>query len=96
MISVEVEMTGADGLLLLDEQHLVVVANATTNQVLQLSSTNNWQSAALVTRQPTGEVFATTAVEVDETVYVLHGFLDRLVDPDNEDTIEIFEIQRPI
>jgi len=93
LISVEVNIVGADGLLLLDEQNVVVVANATTNQVLWLSSTDHWVSSTLVTSKPTGEVFATTAVQIDETVYVVHGYLDRLVDPDNEDPVTTFEIQ---
>jgi sugar lactone lactonase YvrE len=92
-IAVEVEMIGADGLVLVDEQQLAVVVNGSINQVLLLNSSDNWETAAVLGSQPTGEVFATTAVQVDETLYILHGYLDRLVNPDNLEVIDTFTIQ---
>jgi sugar lactone lactonase YvrE len=93
-VTLEVELVGIDGLVLIDEQHLASVVNGSISQVLMLTSSDQWETATVLNRQPTGEVFPTTAVQVKETLYVLHGYLNHLVNPGTGGAIDTFAIQK--
>lgn len=92
-VLMDAELVGIDGLVLIDEQHLAAVVNGSINQVFMLTSSNNWETATELNHQPMGEVFPTTAVQLEETLYVLHGYLNYLVDSNTTDPIETFAIQ---
>lgn len=73
---------GADGMLLRDNTHLVIVQNAGNDQVVELVSTDGWKSATLQPARKTAQSFPTAAVKVGQDVYVLNSRLDTLLDKD--------------
>lgn len=73
---------GADGMLLRDNTHLVVVQNAGNDQVTELVSTDGWKSATLQPARKTAHSFPTAAVLMNKDVYVLNSRLDTLLDKD--------------
>ena len=85
---------GADGLLWSADGALVVIANASTNKVFKLTSTDNWTSAQVVATVDTGDVFATTGVLRDGKVYVLNARLNVLFDPKTTKHIDSFVIRQ--
>ena len=74
---------GGDGLLLVDNAHLILVANRTTTAAIDaafsLTSDDGWATAKLTGTAPLGDVYPTTAVVRDGKVYVVHSKLDELV-----------------
>lgn len=82
-IDIAATLPGADGLLLTDSRSLVLVANEVdtdkTNAAFVLSSKDDWKTAQIDKREPLGDVYPTTAVVVDEQIYVLHSQLKRLL-----------------
>jgi len=87
-------MHGADGLLWAPDGSLIVIANTTTNKVFKLTSPDNWQSAKIVKRTDTGQVFATTGVYRDGGVYVLNAMLHVLFNPATKSHSDSFEIRK--
>lgn len=87
-------LVGADGLLWASDGSLVVIANATTNKVFKLTSSDDWTSAKEVNSVPTGQVFATTGKNIDGNIYVLYAMLHVLFNPDTKQQVESFEIHR--
>ena len=72
-------LAGADGLLLQDKQHLLVVSNA-QNTVARLTSTDGWGTATGGTSFATGPNFPTSiARRSDAEAYVLYSHLDVLL-----------------
>lgn len=85
---------GADGLLWSPDGDLVVIANASTNKVFKLASSDNWDSAEVVSSVDTGDVFATTGVVRDGRIYVLYARLNVLFNPQTTTQIDTFVIQQ--
>ena len=73
---------GADGMLLRDKTHLVVVQNAGNDQVVELVSKDGWKTATLQPARKTAYSFPTTAAQVGADVYVLNSRLDTLLNKD--------------
>ncbi len=73
---------GADGLLLRDKNHLVVVQNAGNDQVVELVSKDGWTTATLQTTRKTAYSFPTTAAKVGKDIYVVNSRLDTLLAKD--------------
>ena len=73
---------GADGLLLRDKNHLVVVQNAGSDQVVELVSKDDWKSATLQPARKTAYSFPTTAAQVGKAIYVMNSRLDTLLTKD--------------
>ncbi len=73
---------GADGLLLDDQQNLLLVQNQ-TNTVFKLSSTDSWQNAQVVTATSATDRFAypTSVVQSVGKIYALNAKLNELADP---------------
>ncbi|MEW8507189.1 MAG: hypothetical protein AB2598_10825 [Candidatus Thiodiazotropha sp.] len=74
---------GGDGLLLVDEGALLVVANrasgVNTESAFALQSGDGWRSATVTMRLPLGAVYPTTAVRKEGRLYVMHSNLDELI-----------------
>lgn len=81
-VSLPDAVKGADGLLLRDKNHLVVVENAGQDQVVELVSKDGWQSATFQATQKTAHSFPTTAAQVGQVIYVLNSRLDTLLTKD--------------
>jgi sugar lactone lactonase YvrE len=76
-------LKGADGLVLRDKGRLTVVQNSgPSDQVLDIVSSDGWQSAKLEPARKTAMSFPTTGVLVGKDVYVLNARLDSLFSKD--------------
>jgi sugar lactone lactonase YvrE len=73
---------GADGMLLRDKNHLVVVQNAGNDQVVELTSKDGWKTATLQPARKTAYSFPTTAAQVGKDIYVVNSRLDTLLNKD--------------
>jgi len=93
-VNIPEKLVGADGLLWAADGSLVVIANLETNKIFKLTSDDNWTSAKVVTSVPTGEVFATTGVDINGDIYVLYAMLHVLFNPETKQQIETFEIHK--
>jgi len=75
-------LVGADGFLLADDQHLVVVQNNGADRTVELTSTDGWKTAQ-VSRVVKSELsMPTAATKAGKNVFVLNARLDTLFSPD--------------
>ncbi len=81
-VDIDQKLFNADGLLLADEDELVVVTNdgseESSNSVFALESDNNWESAQITDRLDIDGEFTTTATIKDEQIFVIDAALDKL------------------
>jgi len=80
-VKIDQKLVGADGLLWGPDGSLIVIANATTNKVFKLTSSDSWESAKVVNGIDTGDVFTTTGTLRDGKIYVLEAHLNVLFNP---------------
>lgn len=77
------KFVGGDGLVLLKNNELVVIANRAngkvTETVFTLKSSDNWQSAETTKKQKFGKVYLTTGVVRKGNIYVMHSNLKALM-----------------
>jgi hypothetical protein len=82
-VQVDSALVGGDGLLLVGEKDLVIVANATTaavtNAAYALATDDDWATAKVYDVLPLGDVYPTTAVLRDRTIFVVSSQLDGLL-----------------
>jgi hypothetical protein len=82
-VAIAERFQGGDGLTLVGKTDLVVISNRTpshtSNSAFSLSSQDAWSSAKLRAVQPLGDVYPTTAVLRDGTLYVVHSKLNELI-----------------
>jgi len=74
---------GADGLILINNNELIVIANRAsgivTETVFALNSTDNWRTAKVTDEYKFGKVYLTTGVVRDNKIYVMHSNLKALL-----------------
>jgi sugar lactone lactonase YvrE len=92
-VKIDQNLVGADGLLWGPDGSLIVIANANTNKIFKLTSSDNWESAKVVNSVDTGDVFATTGVMRDGKEYVLEARLNVLFNPKTTQQIDTFNIR---
>jgi hypothetical protein len=82
-IALDRRLVGGDGLTLIDDRSLVVVANRTpehsSNAAYALSSEDGWASARVAAEQDLGDVYPTTAALRNGTLYVVQSKLNELI-----------------
>lgn len=82
-VTVDRAFVGGDGLTFVNKDRLIVIANRTpehsSNAAYSLASKDGWVTAKVTAAQPLGEVYPTTAVLRDGTLYVVHSKLDQLI-----------------
>ena len=93
-VNIAEKLVGADGLLWASDGSLIVIANMDTNKVFKLTSDDNWASAKVVSSVGTGQVFATTGVDIDGNIYALHAMLHVVFNPEAKQQVETFEIHK--
>jgi sugar lactone lactonase YvrE len=93
-INVGQKLVGADGLVMKSDGSLLVIANANTNKVFRLVSDDDWNSAKITTSVDTKDVFSTTGVEINGSVYILNARLNVLFNPKAEKQIDTFDIKK--
>ncbi len=74
-------LVGADGIHLIDAEHLLVVQNSGADRTVELTSTDGWRSASIIRAEPSELSMPTAAVTVGEDIYILNARLDTLFDP---------------
>lgn len=82
-VQVDAQFIGADGLVLLDDQTLVVVTNNPA-QVYRLASGDDFASAQVTGMFDPGDVFPTTVAARDGEAYVLYAQLNAQQEPREE------------
>lgn len=79
-VSLPATCVGGDGLSLIGEERLVLVANKTpdanSNAAFLLESKDGWATASVVESQTLGEVYPTTSVIQGDGIYALSTHLD--------------------
>ncbi len=74
-------LVGADGIHLIDGEHMVVAQNMGADRIVELVSTDGWTSARVVRTEPSLSSMPTAAASVGSSVFVLNSRLDTLFDP---------------
>lgn len=74
-------LVGADGIRLIDGEHLLVAQNLAANRTVELTSTDGWQSATITRKVASKLSMPTAAVTAGDGIYVLNSRLDTLFDP---------------
>lgn len=101
-VRVTERFVGGDGLVLVGERELVVVANQTpsaaSNAAFALFSEDDWASARLRGVEKLGEVYPTTAAVRDGVLYVLSSKLGELIQapPEQKSALQVEATIRPI
>ena len=102
-VKVNENLEGADGLLWAPDGSLILIGNNNAhvgvasskkalNEILRLSSDDNWQTASITGRQETGDVFASTGTLRDGQIYVTHAMLHVLFNPETKEHKQQFDI----
>ena len=101
-VSIPEHLTGGDGVTLIGKKDLVVIANRTpdtsSNSAFSLASDDDWKTAKVSAVQPLGDVYPTTAVLRDSTLYVVHSKLNELIasPPEKKGQLRVEATIRPI
>jgi sugar lactone lactonase YvrE len=90
LIQTDLNLVGADGLVLLEDGGLAVIQNA--GIVSRLKSKDNWKSASLNSVVTQGFNFPTTGVMAKDGLFVLNAKLGELFDP-NATKSDVFSIR---
>ncbi|MBD2767027.1 hypothetical protein IC235_03855 [Hymenobacter sp. BT664] len=86
-------LASADGLLLSDNNTLLVSANRPTNTVFRMRTTDGWTTATAAGTFATGDVFPTTMARRGADVYVLQSHIGALLSGQNPPVTQ-FAIQK--
>ncbi|MBE9584250.1 SMP-30/gluconolactonase/LRE family protein [Mucilaginibacter sp. JRF] len=88
---------GADGLLLNDQDQLILIQNKSVDKVFQLESTDNWQTAKVKAATAATDRFQqpSTATQANGKVFVLNSKLNELADPTKKPSPE-FSLQEVV
>ncbi|HET6337459.1 MAG TPA: hypothetical protein VFG30_29745 [Polyangiales bacterium] len=82
-VEIATQLVGGDGVLLASDKNLVIIANQVpgkaSNAAFSLFSEDGWATARVRATQPLGDVYPTTAVVRDGTLYVIHSKLNELI-----------------
>lgn len=80
-VSLPEALVGADGIRLIDGEHLLVVQNLAANRTVELTSSDGWHSATISRAIASDRSMPTAAVIAGDDIYVLNSRLDTLFDP---------------
>lgn len=78
-VAANTAFTSADGLLLYDNNTLLIATNGQTNAVLRVRTTDGWATATAAGSYATGSVFPTALARRGADVYVLQSHVDALL-----------------
>ncbi len=77
-VTVSQNLAGADGLLLTDNQHVLVASNS-QNLVLRLATADGWATATGIGSVATGDIFPTSLAPRGTNNYVLYSHINTLL-----------------
>ena len=82
-VNIAEHLIGGDCVTVIGKKDLVVIANRTpstsSNSAFSLSSDDDWKTAKVSAVQQLGDVYPTTAVLRDSTLYLVHSKLNELI-----------------
>ncbi len=81
-VKLSAPVTGADGMVLRGRDRISIVQNLGADQVLDVVSTDSWQTATLQPGRKSARSFPTSGVLVGKDLYVLNAQLDTLFSKD--------------
>lgn len=105
-VSLPQKLYGSDGMLWAQDGSLIVITNNNLhvgilksaepplNAVFHLTSNDDWKTASIISKASTGDVFATTGVDINGNIYVLYAMLHVLFNPETKQQVETFEIHK--
>lgn len=83
---------------MVDNGNLVAITNRASgvisNTVFALRSDDNWDSATILDRYATGDVYPSTGTIKENNIYVIKGRLNTLSEPNFTTPIKQFKIQQ--
>ena len=89
------KFVGGDGLILINNRELVVVANRASGEITErafsLESNDDWGSAIVTNNYRFGKKYITTGVMRKNSVYVLHSNLNQLISAPKEKKSEFIK-----
>ncbi|MCP4050879.1 MAG: hypothetical protein GY730_09270 [bacterium] len=97
-IQITTPLKGADGLVLIDNEHILVVQNTLTdegkNQIHILASSDHWKTAQINTQKIQASLNApTTATKSKKgSVYAINSYLDKLFSGKTNQTFQIVKV----
>lgn len=91
-VEINEPIKGGDGLILMSNNKLVIVQNQGNDSVIELTSTDSWHKAKIKSKKKTSQSFPTTGIKVKNSVFVLNGRLDSLLD-EKASKVSNFSIQ---
>lgn len=80
-VTLPAALVGADGIHLIDGEHLLVVQNSGADRTVELTSTDGWKTASILRTEPSELSMPTAATTVGGNIYVLNARPDTLFDP---------------
>ncbi|MBL4880062.1 MAG: hypothetical protein JKX82_01940 [Oleispira sp.] len=82
-IKSSVKLVGGDGLLLADDNSLLIVANITSgiksNSIYSVTTEDNWNSMVVANRRKLDDIYPTTLVIKEGKIFVLQSSLNKLI-----------------
>lgn len=96
-VKIDQFLPGADGLLLQDNNTLVLIQNKGVDKIFQIYSTDNWQTAKIKAATAATDRFQqpSTATMANGKIYVLNSKLNELADPTKKPSVS-FPLQEVI
>lgn len=91
-VRMEETFPGADGLVVMDNNNLVLIQNS-TNEAHWLVTPDGWNTASVLETDKSVFTFPTTGTAVGDEVFILNAKLNEVFDPETENTSN-FLIQR--
>lgn len=94
-VKLDAPIIGGDGVLLASDRNLVIIANqvpgTASNAAFALTTQDGWNSAKLQAKAALGDVYPTTAVLRDRSLFVIHSKLNELIQAAPEHKAELKE-----
>jgi hypothetical protein len=82
-IHIKERFYGGDGLILANKNELILTTNNFSNIVIEsvysLTSTDNWQSATILSKKEFDNVYLTTGVIKNNKIYIMYSYIKRLL-----------------
>ena len=94
-VALDAKLIGGDGVLLAGDRNLIIIANqvpgTASNSAFALASQDGWKSAKIQAKAALGDVYPTTAVLRDRSLYVIHSKLNQLIQSAPEQKAQLQE-----
>ena len=87
-------LPGADGLIYLSDNELILIQNSGHDQIHLIRAQNTWSKGSVQKSVKSLESFPTTGIRMDRDFFILNGKLDELFSKGEKAQAKSFEIQK--